>query len=125
MLKITKTKLSGVIRKYVQEHFSTNCYHRKIPLNILTTDANGKSTIDRSIVLSEREATYKIDTSRPYKINAGTSGVCQYMKAQGNISLIFFDRSCILSTRACCTSCTASEREELSFCCHRSNWPCL
>ncbi|KAG8687839.1 Aminopeptidase 2 mitochondrial, partial [Ceratobasidium sp. 395] len=46
-----------------------------IPLSLLSTDANGKTTVDHSIVLSEREASFKLDTSKPWKLNAGTVGV--------------------------------------------------
>lgn len=28
--------------------------------------------------MTKREETYEVDTSRPYKLNAGTSGVCEY-----------------------------------------------
>lgn len=47
-----------------------------IPLSILSTDSNGKTTVDRSIVLDQREATVALDTSRPFKLNGGTIGVC-------------------------------------------------
>ncbi|KAL1718216.1 peptidase family M1-domain-containing protein [Schizophyllum commune] len=45
-----------------------------VPLAILTEDDGGKSTVDRA-VLSEREGSYGIDTSKPFKLNAGTTGV--------------------------------------------------
>ncbi|CAE7227454.1 unnamed protein product [Rhizoctonia solani] len=46
-----------------------------IPLSLLTTGADGKATVDHSIVLSERETEVKLDTSKPWKLNAGTVGV--------------------------------------------------
>ncbi|KAH7340339.1 leucyl aminopeptidase [Rhizoctonia solani] len=46
-----------------------------IPLSLLTTGADGKSTVDHNIVLSERETEIKLDTSKPWKLNAGTVGV--------------------------------------------------
>ncbi|KAJ1310324.1 hypothetical protein OPQ81_007063 [Rhizoctonia solani] len=46
-----------------------------IPLSLLTTGADGKATVDHSIVLSERETEIKVDTSKPWKLNAGTVGV--------------------------------------------------
>ncbi|KAG8691051.1 Aminopeptidase 2 mitochondrial [Ceratobasidium sp. 423] len=46
-----------------------------IPLSLLTTGADGKATVDHSIVLSERETEIKLDTSKPWKLNAGTVGV--------------------------------------------------
>ncbi|KAL1672234.1 hypothetical protein EV122DRAFT_284153 [Schizophyllum commune] len=45
-----------------------------VPLAILTRDGGGKPIIDRSI-LSERENSFAIDTSKPFKLNAGTTGV--------------------------------------------------
>lgn len=47
-----------------------------IPLSILTVDANGKTTINESAVLDAREKAFTLDTSKPYKLNAGTNGVC-------------------------------------------------
>ncbi|KAL0947133.1 hypothetical protein HGRIS_013264 [Hohenbuehelia grisea] len=46
-----------------------------IPLRILTVDENGKSSIDNSALLENREQTFKVDTSKPLKLNAGTTGV--------------------------------------------------
>ncbi|KAL1709873.1 hypothetical protein EV121DRAFT_252475 [Schizophyllum commune] len=45
-----------------------------VPLAILTRDASGNPTISRP-VLGEREKTYPLDTSKPFKLNAGTAGV--------------------------------------------------
>ncbi|KAG8777819.1 Aminopeptidase 2 mitochondrial [Serendipita sp. 397] len=47
----------------------------QIPLNLMTVDESGKASVDRSIVMKTREETYKVDTSKPFKLNAGTSGV--------------------------------------------------
>ncbi|KAG8887646.1 Aminopeptidase 2 mitochondrial [Tulasnella sp. 332] len=47
----------------------------EIPLSIKTVDADGKVSVDRAILLTEREATIKVDTSRPFKLNSGTTGV--------------------------------------------------
>ncbi|KAF8311310.1 leucyl aminopeptidase [Clavulina sp. PMI_390] len=46
-----------------------------IPLSVLSADASGKLAIDRSVVLQDRESTISIDTSKPWKLNAGTSGI--------------------------------------------------
>ncbi|KAG8895946.1 Aminopeptidase 2 mitochondrial, partial [Tulasnella sp. 417] len=46
----------------------------KIPLNVKTADASGKVSTDRSVVLSERQATIPLDTSKPFKLNAQTTG---------------------------------------------------
>ncbi|KAI0086651.1 peptidase family M1-domain-containing protein [Irpex rosettiformis] len=46
-----------------------------VPLSLLTTDENGKAKIDRSLLLDQREITIALDTSKPFKLNAGTTGV--------------------------------------------------
>ncbi|KAI0373350.1 leucyl aminopeptidase [Pilatotrama ljubarskyi] len=43
------------------------------PLNILTVDADGKTTINKDILLDEREKFIPLDTSKPYKLNADTT----------------------------------------------------
>jgi aminopeptidase 2 len=50
---------------------------RYIPLSVLSTDSTGKMTIDRQPVLETRERTLTLDTTKPFKLNAGTSGVCE------------------------------------------------
>ncbi|KAH7930860.1 hypothetical protein BV22DRAFT_1101563 [Leucogyrophana mollusca] len=45
-----------------------------IPLSLLTADGD-KATIDREVILDSREKTFKLDTSSPFKLNAGTYGV--------------------------------------------------
>ncbi|KAF8325549.1 uncharacterized protein EI90DRAFT_2931912 [Cantharellus anzutake] len=46
-----------------------------IPLTLLSTDPSGKTSIDRKVVLNERETTIVLDTTKPWKLNAGTVGV--------------------------------------------------
>ena len=50
--------------------------HRSIPLSLLTTDASGKATVDNTLLLDEREKFIHLDTSKPFKLNAGTVSVC-------------------------------------------------
>ncbi|KAL1741717.1 hypothetical protein HDZ31DRAFT_44813 [Schizophyllum fasciatum] len=45
-----------------------------VPLAILTFDSSGQPHIQHAI-LSQREQAFAIDTNRPYKLNAGTTGV--------------------------------------------------
>jgi aminopeptidase 2 len=47
-----------------------------VPLALLTTDSD-KVKVDNSVVLDTREKTLAIDTSKPFKLNAGTYGVCK------------------------------------------------
>lgn len=51
--------------------------YRNVPLRILTADANGKAIVNSEALLTEREQFFKIDTSKPFKLNAGTTGVCE------------------------------------------------
>lgn len=46
-----------------------------VPLSLLSTGADGKTAVDHSVVLTGREADIKLDTSKPWKLNAGTVGV--------------------------------------------------
>ncbi|KAH7916009.1 hypothetical protein BJ138DRAFT_763827 [Hygrophoropsis aurantiaca] len=45
-----------------------------IPLGLLTSDGT-KPSIDREAILDTREKSFAIDTSKPFKLNAGTYGV--------------------------------------------------
>lgn len=47
-----------------------------IPLTVLTTDSTGKAVIDRKTVLESKEIEISVDTTKPFKLNAGTVGVC-------------------------------------------------
>ena len=38
--------------------------------------ADGKATLDNDILLDERENFIPLDTSKPYKLNADTTGFC-------------------------------------------------
>jgi aminopeptidase 2 len=52
-----------------------------IPLTLLSTDPKtGKTTIDRQIVINEREIDIDVDTTKPWKLNAGTVGVCKSLR---------------------------------------------
>ena len=39
--------------------------------------ADGKATLDKGLLLEEREKFIPLDTSKPYKFNADTTGVCK------------------------------------------------
>ncbi|KAJ7468068.1 leucyl aminopeptidase [Mycena latifolia] len=45
-----------------------------IPLHILSVDAAGNVSIEHEVVLREREQFIALDISRPFKINAGSTG---------------------------------------------------
>lgn len=47
----------------------------QVPLRIVTTDASGKTVHYNDALLAEREQDFKIDTTKPFKLNANTTGV--------------------------------------------------
>jgi hypothetical protein len=52
---------------------------RKVPLAILTKNEHDTCFVERSHVLSQREAMLDLDTTKPFKLNAQTSGACESM----------------------------------------------
>lgn len=50
--------------------------YRTVPLSLLSVGKDGKSTTDNSLILDTREKFIPLDTTRPYKLNANTTGVC-------------------------------------------------
>ncbi|KAJ7359624.1 leucyl aminopeptidase [Mycena albidolilacea] len=59
-----------------------------IPLQILSVDGTGHSHIDHDVVLREREQFFALDTSRPFKINAGTTGYYRVMYSPDRLKAI-------------------------------------
>ena len=51
-------------------------FHRSVPLGLVTASVDGQSLIDNTALLETREAEFKLDTTKPFKINADTNGVC-------------------------------------------------
>jgi aminopeptidase 2 len=49
--------------------------HRHIPLGLLTVGKDGKSTADKSIILSDKEVELPVEAGALWKLNAGTTGV--------------------------------------------------
>ncbi|KAG2146914.1 uncharacterized protein EDB93DRAFT_1085716 [Suillus bovinus] len=58
-----------------------------VPLALLTA-TNDKVNIDKSVVLDTREKTIAIDTSRPFKLNAGTYGVYRVLYSDERFAAI-------------------------------------
>ncbi|KAJ2930053.1 hypothetical protein H1R20_g7024, partial [Candolleomyces eurysporus] len=46
-----------------------------IPLFVLSAQDGGKVSVDKTAILQERERVFPVDTSKPFKLNAGTVGV--------------------------------------------------
>jgi hypothetical protein len=46
------------------------------PLAILSVGADGKPTVNNTAVLETRKVNFKLNTSKPFELNAGTTDVC-------------------------------------------------
>ncbi|KAJ3908537.1 leucyl aminopeptidase [Lentinula edodes] len=92
---VTVTETSGGIKVRQDRFLETGLAEGKdnetiwnIPLSILTFDASGKTIIDKTAVLDSRESTFALDTSKPYKLNAGTNGVYRVLYEDAHLSKI-------------------------------------
>ncbi|KII88967.1 hypothetical protein PLICRDRAFT_109758 [Plicaturopsis crispa FD-325 SS-3] len=59
-----------------------------VPLSLLTVDSDGKASVDKTAVLNEREKTIVLDKSKPFKLNAGTSGVYRVLYSPERLASI-------------------------------------
>ncbi|KAJ7457967.1 leucyl aminopeptidase [Mycena galericulata] len=59
-----------------------------VPLEILTVEKDGQVHINKTAVLDEREKTFALDTSRTFKINAGTIGTYRVLYTPERLSKI-------------------------------------
>ncbi|KAI0792895.1 hypothetical protein C8Q75DRAFT_751852 [Abortiporus biennis] len=59
-----------------------------IPLGLLTVSADGKPVINHQLVLDEREKFIPLDTSKSYKLNAGTNGVFRVLYPSERLAAI-------------------------------------
>lgn len=50
---------------------------RQIPLNLATVQEDGKLKVD-TLLLKEKEITIPLDTSKPFKLNYDSTGVCKF-----------------------------------------------
>ncbi|KAL0581102.1 Aminopeptidase 2 mitochondrial [Marasmius crinis-equi] len=64
-----------------------------VPLSILSVQADGTTSIDRTLVLDEREKIYPLNTSRPFKLNAGTNGVYRVLYTEERLESIAVELS--------------------------------
>ncbi|KAF8162999.1 leucyl aminopeptidase [Crassisporium funariophilum] len=58
-----------------------------VPLSLLSTK-DGKSSVDTTAILEEREKHIALDTSKPFKLNAGTVGVYRVLYTPERLALI-------------------------------------
>ncbi|KNZ75425.1 Aminopeptidase 2, mitochondrial [Termitomyces sp. J132] len=59
-----------------------------VPLSIVTVDKDGKPVLNKEAVLGAREQTFELDTSKPFKLNAGTVGVYRVLYTPERLSKI-------------------------------------
>ncbi|PFH52379.1 hypothetical protein AMATHDRAFT_140150 [Amanita thiersii Skay4041] len=59
-----------------------------VPLSLLTVDESGKAIVNKSLILKDREMTIPLDTSKPFKLNAGTTGVYRVLYASETLEKI-------------------------------------
>lgn len=48
-------------------------------MRLLSVNEAGKPVVDSVSLLEGREETFKIDATKPFKLNAGTTGVCTFV----------------------------------------------
>jgi hypothetical protein len=66
---------------------------------LVTASAHGQALIDNATILETREAEFKLDTTKPFKINADTNGVCMsFHLAYRETALIFVPRPSVVHT---------------------------
>lgn len=54
-------------------------------MNLLIVDNEGKSILNKATLLDEREKFIPLDTSKPFKLNADTTGFCKLRRAYGTV----------------------------------------
>jgi aminopeptidase 2 len=59
-----------------------------VPLGLVTASADGQSLIDNTALLETREAEFKLDTTKPFKINAETNGVYRVLYSPTRLAAI-------------------------------------
>ena len=47
---------------------------------MLTVSADGKAVVNKDLLLDEREKFIPLDTSKPFKLNADTTGFCARLR---------------------------------------------
>ncbi|KAJ6487746.1 leucyl aminopeptidase [Mycena sanguinolenta] len=59
-----------------------------IPLQILSVDSAGQMHVTRNAVMREREQFFALDTSRPFKLNAGSTGYYRVLYSSDRLKTI-------------------------------------
>ncbi|KAI0294885.1 leucyl aminopeptidase [Multifurca ochricompacta] len=59
-----------------------------VPLGLVTASSSGQAIVDNSAILETREAEFKLDTSKPFKINADANGVYRVLYTPARLAAI-------------------------------------
>ncbi|KAH9964734.1 peptidase family M1-domain-containing protein [Lactifluus volemus] len=59
-----------------------------VPLGLVTSSAPGQGLVDNTALLVTREAEFKLDTNKPFKINADTNGVYRVLYTPTRLAAI-------------------------------------
>src|SRR5712671_3140034 len=74
--------------------------YRSVPLGLVTASVPGRVSVDRITLLETRKAEFKLDTTKSFKINAGTNGVCGSSHLSNRKQeLTVVHRSCVVHSR--------------------------
>ena len=60
------------------DHLKPMQPRRAVPLALLSIGKDGNPAIDNSLIFDTREKFIPLNTTRPYKLNANTTGVCMF-----------------------------------------------
>lgn len=71
---------------------------RNVPLGIVT-QKDGKRSVDSTPLLSERATHIELDTTKPFKLNAGTAGVCMSLSLSRLLCLTELSRPRAIHSR--------------------------
>lgn len=95
-----RTKRFGTVPLFLRSDDLAFNLYRHVPLNILTVDSNGKTSVDRKAVLNSREMTYKLGNGvKLWKLNAGATGFCTSLTFSITPLSLIRCRPCIICTR--------------------------
>jgi hypothetical protein len=81
-----------------------NLASRNVPLFLKTGTENGdgNSFLDTKAILTEREAVFPVDTTKPFKLNGGSVGCCKCLVDILNRHITWPHISYISQTQTAC-----------------------
>ena len=78
LLQRKTIKLLGMQRVLHGPSQTSSYVFRQIPLNIASIGTDGKLKFD-PILMTEKEQTITVNTTKPFKLNYDTTGVCKFL----------------------------------------------